>query len=388
MSSIFLEFGNDIRVFRDTAVKSYPQLPPAVYLINFNEQTGEYYLSKTDNFKPLKKLYGNYESTINRIIDTFNDRPAQTGILLNGKKGSGKTMIAREVSIRLAQQNIPTIIVNTGYYDSGFKQFIANITQPCVILFDEFEKVYEQKHQEKVLTLLDGTIQTKKLFIITSNDSDKLDKNLINRPGRMYYSLSYQGIEEASIREYCDDKLENKSLVDRIVQCSMLFPAFTFDMLQALIEEVNRYGEDPADVMKILNVNPANGETSMYTKRAFDKNGNEYRLNWNDKEYSGNPLTVTYNEYDDDVVSAYYRGFMDEKLNKAYLLWDEGTEDDKKEIEKQHPQIDFKAIAQDRRYFKSDEIVSISPKGIIYENSLGEKIILERKSRNNLNLTF
>ena len=52
----------------------------------------------------------------------------------------------------LAAQDVPTIVINAPWKGDKFNTFIQAIEQPCAILFDEFEKVYDRDDQEKILT--------------------------------------------------------------------------------------------------------------------------------------------------------------------------------------------------------------------------------------------
>jgi hypothetical protein len=54
----------------------------------------------------------------------------------------------------------------------------------------------------------------------------------------------------------CDDNPKQKSHIDGICNIATLFEAFNFDMLKAMVEELNRYGETPAEVLKFLNARP------------------------------------------------------------------------------------------------------------------------------------
>ena len=241
-----------------------PLLPPASFIVKRNPQTGQYYLDQTESFTVPSKMYGNVPNRADRIMQTFLDRPYQTGVLMTGEKGSGKSMMAKLLCIKAAELGHPTIIVNQPWTGDGFMQLIQAITQPAVILFDEFEKVYHERNdQQELLTMFDGTIQSKKLFVVTCNDVYKIDTHMMNRPGRMFYKLTYTGLDEAFIREYCDDNLEanNPSNVDAIVGLSNLFDAdrtaFNFDMLKALVEEMNRYRESTKEALQLLNISPA-----------------------------------------------------------------------------------------------------------------------------------
>ena len=380
MSSVYLGFGNSIKVYRKEELTFHERIPSGNYIVCQNEQTGEFYLDKTDDFKPIKKLYGDYQKTINRIIDTFIARPAQTGVLLQGKKGSGKTLVAREVAIRLANEHgIPTIMVNEHYHSTGFKQFIANIDQPCVVLFDEFEKVYKQEYQEKVLTLLDGTIQTKKLFFVTVNDMNKVDNNLVNRPGRMYYSLKYTGLEESFIREYLNDKLSDKEKIENTVIQTLLFTSFSFDMLQALVEEMNRYNEDAAEAIKILNLDPTDGDSAIYNKVFVNAKGYEFKLPWSQQTFTGNPLAAN-NEYDIDNLYARPTGYTDLKLNDLFNKFDMASDEEKAEIVKNHGiNVDEFEIMGECRYFGLHNLSEIKPGCLVFTNDRGESMILTRK---------
>jgi hypothetical protein len=123
-------------------------------------------------------------------------------------------------------------------------------------MFDEFEKVYNSDKQEALLTLLDGIYSTKKLFLLTSNDKWRVDSHMRNRPGRIFYMVNFTGLDADFIREYCYDNLTKAELktIDTIVNIASVFAAFNFDMLKALVEEMNRYDETPQDAMRLLNV--------------------------------------------------------------------------------------------------------------------------------------
>jgi hypothetical protein len=227
-------------------------LPPGNYVLKLDDMIG-FFLDKIDDFKLPEKIYGDCAEKTQRILNTFRDRNQNTGVLLVGEKGSGKTLLMRKLSI---ESNLPVIIINNSFVGDNFNSFLSSITQPAIVLFDEFEKIYKKDKQEHILTLLDGTYQSNKLFIITSNNKWQLDENMKNRPGRIYYMFEYHGLDEDFIREYCNDNLVDKTKINRLVALSKFFSEFNFDMLAAIVEETNRYGEDPGKLLTVLNIRP------------------------------------------------------------------------------------------------------------------------------------
>lgn len=267
MSTKFLRRVNDFSLVDSKALNVHDALPPGNYVIKVTPEN-VMYLARVDSFTHPPKLYGHTMQTAERIIQTYMDRPRGTGVLLSGEKGSGKTLLARTVCIEAAARyNIPTIIINAPWQGDQFFTFLSAITQPCIILFDEFEKVYDTKknEQDAILTLLDGVFPSKKLFLLTCNDRFGINQNMINRPGRIYYSLEFHGLEDDFIREYSQDNLKNKEHVDNVIRITALFTEFNFDMLQALVEEMNRYDESPAQALHILNVSPVYDFTTYKT---------------------------------------------------------------------------------------------------------------------------
>jgi adenylylsulfate kinase-like enzyme len=215
------------------------------------------------------------------------DRPNATGVMLTGEKGSGKTLLTKNVCMELAKQNIPTIVINAPWKGDKFNSFIQSIEQPCAVLFDEFEKTYDRDDQEKILTLLDGVFPSKKLFLLTCNDKWRVDYHMRNRPGRIYYMLDFKGVDGNFIREYCADNLNAKNHIERIVNVSTMFKEFNFDMLKALCEEMNRFNETPQQALAMLNAKPEfDGDTKYEVKIIHD--GKEVSYSG---DYRGNPLS-------------------------------------------------------------------------------------------------
>ena len=285
------------------------ELPVGTYTLN--EDNSGLYLSETESFTLPKKVYGTTEKYARRTLSTFASRPLLTGVLLEGEKGSGKTLLGKQISLLGLAAGYSTIIINAPFRGSAFNLFMQQITQPCVLLFDEFEKVYDgREDQQELLTFLDGTVPTKKLCVLTVNVSYSLDTNMINRPGRLFYCLAFHRLEESFIREYALDTLKNQALVEDVVKAATTFTRFNFDQLQALVEEMNRYDETPIQALQWLNIQPSRENNKTFTVELVDPKGKKLRP-YQD-EWAGNPVSVR--EGTRDFSFHYYKRNDDDDL--------------------------------------------------------------------------
>jgi hypothetical protein len=284
----FLKSGNTYQVASDEAMDIHAMLPAGNYTVKQNPMTGAYFLEHIEDFNSPSKIYGDCLKNTDRVIQTFLSRPNATGVMLTGEKGSGKTLLTKNIAIELAKQGIPTIVINAPLFGDQFNTFIQTITQPCAVLFDEFEKTYDRDQQESILTLLDGVFPTKKLFMLTTNDKYRVDYHMRNRPGRIFYMLDFKGLDTHFIREFCEDNLKNKEYIDKVVNISTLFAEFNFDMLKALVEEMNRYNETPQEALRMLNAKPEFDGGAKYDVEVIHQG--KPVTDTNREMFEGNPL--------------------------------------------------------------------------------------------------
>lgn len=250
------------------------------------------FFQKAPVFTKPGKMYGTIEHKADRILSTFLDRERATGALFAGEKGSGKSQLARLISLKGYEMGIPTILVNAPWEGDEFSSLLASVEQPAIIQMDEFEKVYKPEQQESILTLLDGTMTTKKLFILTVNNKYRVNDHMRNRPGRLFYALDFAGLESAFVREYCTDTLHDQEHVEVIVRISTIFQAFNFDMLKALVEEMNRYKQDPFEAMEMLNAKPVNDDpTTKFEVQVWNPAGEEVKVAGAD-EHNEQPMAA------------------------------------------------------------------------------------------------
>jgi len=285
----FLKNGNTFKAVNEEMLDLHSKLPVGNYTIK-QDLFKNFYFEKVDSFELSTKIYGDTLKNADRMIQTFHIRPNSTGVLLTGEKGSGKTLLAKSLSIKCAEQGIPTIVINTNWAGDSFNTLIQSIEQPCMILFDEFEKVYDTREQTAILTLLDGVFPSKKLFVLTCNDKWRIDENMRNRPGRIFYMLDFRGLDVDFITEYCEENLDDKTQIEHVCRISTMFSEFNFDLLKALCEEMNRYKESAQEAIKLLNAKPQSGDGGRY-KITLKRAGvavpeNEYAPT----EWRGNPI--------------------------------------------------------------------------------------------------
>jgi len=82
-------------------------------------------------------------------------------------------------------------------------------------------------------------------------------------------------------------------MIPQILSIASLFEAFSFDMLQAMVEEMNRYGESPLQVLKYLNVRPEFASGSWYNIRLLVDGKQLPQRKIIGDQWEGNPLVST-----------------------------------------------------------------------------------------------
>jgi hypothetical protein len=314
----FLKSGNTYKVTSKDAMDLHDALPAGNYVVA-KDMNGNFYLEQIDSFTPIKKIYGDCLKNTDRIVRTFQSRDSSTGVMLTGEKGSGKTLLAKNISIKLAEAGVPTIVINAPWHGDAFNKLLQDIDQPCAVVFDEFEKVYDREQQESILTLLDGVFPSKKLFLLTCNDKYRVDQHMRNRPGRIFYMIDFCGLDSGFIREYCEDNLDNKVHIDRLCTIASLFNQFNFDMLKALVEDMNRYNEGPQETMRILNAKPEFDSGASYSVELF-VDGKKFDHEIHPEVWDGNPLQRVVELGWDPDPNDNDSQWMSEKFNHEHLV--------------------------------------------------------------------
>lgn len=207
------------------------------------------------------ETYGNLDAMVDRCFAAFKDDGEGTlGILSVGKPGSGKTTFLKVLSQRAREElSLPTVMINQPFHGPKFNAFIHALPA-MVVAADEFTQTYNYGLQGKLLTLYSGVDTSppdrKKMIVHTTNSEQQIHPAFLNRPGRLFYKFKHGGVDSDFIRSYCQDNLNDIYQVSSIVSLAKNYSFFSFDMLRALVSEMNRHGESPHKAIQYLNIEP------------------------------------------------------------------------------------------------------------------------------------
>ena len=286
---------------------SYDKIPVGVYKISMGKQ-GFYLEYVMDKFVFDYKIYGLQEDFINHVIKTYNEsKTGNLGILLNGTKGTGKTVAAKMIANKL---NIPVIIVQNMGKEINLQMMnymSTEINFDCIFFFDEYEKTFNQ--DTTILSFMDGVYNStsRKVFLLTTNNLT-IDKNLIGRPSRIMYLKKFGNLETEVASKFLNDTLDNKEYTQEILEFIDLLSISTIDILKSIVKEINIHGiEEFRKSKSYFNV-----ETNSYTYACEYASANIYNdsnfdvtkitpkifLSELDRYLTPNPLGFNVDEYE------------------------------------------------------------------------------------------
>lgn len=244
-------------------ISNVESIPVGIYNVCFNPLAGWSLEYTTEKFEFPFKLYGLENQFIDHVLKTFNNTKSNIGILLNGIKGTGKTISAKILANKL---NLPVIIVKSfGDNNSALMEYISSFNFDCVLFLDEFEKTWSAD-DSSILQIMDGvyTSQYRRIFLLTTNET-KINENLISRPSRIRYFKEFGNLEREVVLEYLKDNLKDTECVDCIVDFVDTLQISTIDILKTIVEDVNIHGFDEF----IKNKDFFNVKTASYSYRAL-----------------------------------------------------------------------------------------------------------------------
>lgn len=250
----FIKSGN--KIFISPKGMEYELESGRVYTLKYNEWEGTAYFEINENINIPNKIYGNnYDSFINRILQWHKrDDVNNTGVLLSGMKGSGKTLTSKIIA---KKSGLPIIVVDNNFLSRKLSDTFKKISGNYCIIFDEIDKNERYWDSSQLLGFLDG-IETvcKKLVLFTCNDENFANENLIDRCSRIRYYKKFEGLDNNSISNLIneiikDDKKKQMRCLDLINK----FKVKSFDNIVNFLHEVQLYPDSKElDLLNDLNI--------------------------------------------------------------------------------------------------------------------------------------
>lgn len=226
-----------------------PLLPVGIYKYQLDQYEQPFLTQIADKFHFPYKIYGVERSFIDRVKRSWAETTGNFGVLLNGVKGTGKTVTAEMIC---NEMNIPVIIIP--FHHKSIVSFLNEIQQDVIVFIDEFEKIYDG-YNNSLLPIMDGALKTKHrlMFLLTTNEL-RIERNLLQRPSRIRYVKTFEDMTLPVIMEVVNDTLLHPELRECTIKMISELPIITMDLVKSIVQEVNIHHEDPQLFKPIFNV--------------------------------------------------------------------------------------------------------------------------------------
>ena len=157
MESKFIKVGNSISFKSKTDGLDYNLEAGKVYTVTVDNYTDIISLNIAPDLQLPAKIYETNEDKtfISKVINRYKTTAeGTTGVLLSGLKGSGKTVMIKNIAV---QSELPIILIDKGFRPRFMTKLFNELAdvEVCVI-FDEIDKLGEDYDDDYLLRILDG----------------------------------------------------------------------------------------------------------------------------------------------------------------------------------------------------------------------------------------
>lgn len=254
----------------------YSLIPGTIYNLCYDRYEGKTFLKINGDFNMPSKVFNTDEDEVfmNRVLKYHETSNKQTtGVLLNGVKGTGKTVMAKQIAVK---SGLPCIIVDNMFPTKVINKFFTEISEPVCVIIDEFEKFDDTSN---LLQFLDGVEKTtKKLVLLTSNEINKVSTYLLSRPSRIRYIRSFSDKSDFFIKnliiDYSIEDTDNRIynfIIDRLT-------SYTMDNVSSFLEEYKIF-KDELSLNQILDgMNISYKESTNVVADDEDKNDDDFQI--------------------------------------------------------------------------------------------------------------
>lgn len=308
--------------YSGTRADKTSRIPGGVYKY-VQPMGGRWFLERTqDKFEFPFNVYNACGNIINRVCNYWAKNGGNLGVLMNGLRGSGKTMTAQLIANELIRSaNIPVLVVREPI---PLQNVFETVKQDLIVIFDEFEKTHSEEaspgSQQSILSTIDGMSRSEhRRLILFITNSAAIDENLRDRPSRIHYKFEFDRVADEIIEGLINDSLPKHLMhfKPEIMQYLTARNICTIDIVKAVISEVKTFEESPLKFEGLLNI--AKAEPLSYSIYIVDPTTNtdleeitrEFRINspeesslisgnkqaMQDLMYDGHPYALRYNSW-------------------------------------------------------------------------------------------
>lgn len=254
----FLKVGDTITIRKSVEGLEYDLEAGKTYQLCIDRWGDQIFFKVIDGLNLPSKVYTTDEEEMfmNKILNHYSKADnGVLGVMLSGLKGSGKTVMAKQIALK---SDLPIIIIDKGFSPRKLAELFQDLsgTEACFI-FDEIDKIGEDYDDTFLLQVLDGANTTgKKLMLFTCNNEEDINDCLIDRCSRIRYWRDFDELSTSMIQKVLEDVLEDKDEVKPLTDfIQEKFGCVSFDNIVSFANEVNAYPTEMyEDLFKDMNL--------------------------------------------------------------------------------------------------------------------------------------
>lgn len=208
---------------------------PLVYTFR-NTLTGPILVKDRKRFEVATRKFGKHAQYLAQITADYDRLGPARGVLLEGIKGAGKSMLSEDICNWAINLGLPVVRVDQALDEADLRLIIAACKGACVLYFDEFGKVYEEEARNKLLSFFADQSIMGVYFLLTANSTNELSNFMVNRPGRFQFRIVYSGLEVEDAMEVA----KSFNLNEEMTKVLCRFTAYHFEISYDILIHVAR----------------------------------------------------------------------------------------------------------------------------------------------------